>query len=133
MNTKDFNISKLEDLEKLRSSPSLNKEQSRLLLNEVKDHIHKADWLTIGIMSPTLQKAINAIRMIELKFHFNKMKCITLPNTEAPVFLKANQMTGEIHARTEYGLGEGILITCQNHDNSISSKTLGPLPLDFFN
>ncbi len=132
MPTNNFNISKLEDLEKLRSSPSLNKAQSRLLLIEVKDHIHKADWLTIGIMSPTLKKAINAIRMIEERFHFNKMKCITLPSTEAPIFLKANQKTGEIHARIEYGLGEGILITCQNHDNSISSKTLGPLPLDFF-
>tara|TARA_B100000579_G_C22548750_1_gene718792 strand:+ start:223 stop:624 length:402 start_codon:yes stop_codon:yes gene_type:complete len=132
MPTKDVNIRKLEDLEKLRSSPKLNKEQAKLLFNEVKDHIHKADWLTIGVMSPTLKKAINAIRMIEERFHFSKMKCITLPSTEAPIYLKANQKTGEIHARIEYGLGVGILITCQNHDNSISSKTVGPLPLDFF-
>ena len=83
-------------------------------------------------MSPSLKKGINAIRRIEEKFEYNEMKCISLPSTEGPVFLKANQKTGEIHARIEFGLGEGILISCQNYDNSLISKTIGPFPLDFF-
>ena len=132
MSNKDLQISKLEDLDKLRSAPELNKKQSQKLLNELRDIINKSDWLTIGIMSPSLKKGINAIRRIEEKFEYKEMKCITLPKSEGPIFLKANQKTGEIHARIEFGLGEGILISCQNHDNSLISKTIGPFPLDFF-
>ena len=75
-------------------------------------------------MSPSLKKAINAVRRIEEKFKCNEMKCITLPNSDGPIFLKANQKTGEIHARIEFGLGEGILISCQNNDHSLTAKQL---------
>ena len=83
-------------------------------------------------MSPSLKKGIHAVRKIEEKFEYNEMKCITLPISDGPIFLKANQKTGEIHARVEFGLGEGILISCQNNENSLTSKTIGPFPLDFF-
>ena len=132
MSTKNIDICKLDDLDKLRSAPKLNKEQSKKLLNQVIQLIHKSDWITIGVMSPTLKRGINAIRKIEEKFEYDEMKCITLPSSEGPVFLKANQKTGEIHARVEFGLGEGILISCQNYENSSNSKTFGPFPLDFF-
>tara|TARA_Y100001968_G_scaffold232205_1_gene215005 strand:+ start:747 stop:1148 length:402 start_codon:yes stop_codon:yes gene_type:complete len=132
MTSKDNQIRKLDDLDKMRSAPKLNKEQSKNLLSELRNIVKKSDWITIGIMSPSLKKAIDAIRSIEEKFEYNKMKCITLPSSEGPVFLKANQKTGEIHARIEYGLGEGILISCQNYDDSLISKTVGPFPLDFF-
>ena len=128
----DFNIYKLEDLDKLRSAPKLKDEQSEALLSELKPIIYQADWLTIGIMSDSLNKAIDAIRIIEKKFNFNEMKCVTLPDSNGPIFLKANQKTGEIHARIEYGLGEGILISCHNDDISINTRTIGPFPLDFF-
>ena len=133
MAIKDSDIIKLEDLDKLRSAPELNKLQSEILLNEVKPIIYNADWLTIGVMSPSLKKGINAVRRIEQKFKYDEMKFITLPNSSGPIFLKANQQSGEIHARVEYGLGEGILISCHNHDNSLFAKTIGPFPLDFFN
>ena len=132
MSSKDVQIIKLEDLDKLRSAPSLNKNQSKKLLNELRTFLKKSDWITIGIMSPSLKKGIQVIRSIEKELKYNEMKCITLPTTEGPIFLKANQKTGEIHARIEYGLGEGILISCQNDDKSLISKTYGPLPLDFF-
>ena len=130
---KDNQIIKLADLDKLRSAPVLTKEQSENLFVQVKLIINKSDWLTIGVMSPSLKKGIHAIRTIEEKFKFNKMKCIALPTSHGPVFLKANQKTGEIHARIEYGLGEGILISCHNYDTSLNARTIGPLPLDFFN
>ena len=133
MSIKNINISKLEDLDKLRSAPLLKKEQKEILFNELKSIIYNADWLTIGIMSPTLSKAISSVREIEIRFNFAQMKCITAPNDNGPIFLKANQKTGEIHARIEYGLGEGILISCHNDDNSIAARTFGPFPLDFFN
>ena len=128
----DCNINKLEDLDKLRSAPKLKDEQSEALLSELKPIIYQADWLTIGIMSDSLNKAIDAIRIIEKKFNFHEMKCVTLPDSNGPIFLKANQKTGEIHARIEYGLGEGILISCHNDDISINTRTIGPFPLDFF-
>ena len=132
MSKKKIDIHKLEDLDNLRSAPKLNKDQSEILFKELSQIIVKSDWITIGVMSPSLRKGINAIRRIEKKFKYNEMKCITLPSTEGPIFLKANQKTGEIHARIEFGLGEGILISCQNYNNSLMSKTVGPFPLDFF-
>jgi len=132
MSTNNINICKLEDLDKLRSAPKLNKKQSKILFNQLSHLIHKSDWITIGVMSPSLKRGINAVRRIEEKFEYDEMKCITLPSSDGPIFLKANQKTGEIHARVEFGLGEGILITCQNYENSLNSKTIGPFPLDFF-
>ncbi len=124
---------KLADLDLLRSAPKLSLSQSELLFDEVKHVIYKADWLTIGVMSPSLIKGIDAVRKIEEKFKFKEMKCITMPDSTGPIFLKANQQTGEIHARIEYGLGEGILISCHNYNESLITRTIGPFPLDFFN
>ena len=132
MSTNNINICKLEDLDKLRSAPKLNKKQSKTLFNQVSHLLHKSDWITIGVMSPSLKRGINAVRRIEEKFEYDEMKCITVPSSNGPIFLKANQKTGEIHARVEFGLGEGILITCQYYENSLPSKTIGPFPLDFF-
>ncbi len=133
MPKKDSEISKLEDLEKLRSAPRLNEKQLEILLNQVEAVIHQADWVTIGVMSPSIEKGIYAVRSIEKRFNYNEMKCVSLPSSNGPIFLKANQKTAEIHARIEYGLGEGILISCHNDDNSITARTVGPFPLDFFN
>ena len=91
MSPKDLQIYKIEDLDKLRSAPKLNKKQSITLLEELRDIIHKSEWVTIGIMSPSLKKAIHAVRRIEEEFEYNKMKCITLPRSEGPIYLKANQ------------------------------------------
>ena len=132
MSIKNIDICKLEDLDKFRSAPKLNKKQSKILFNELSNIIHKSDWITIGVMSPSIKKGINAIRRIEEKFEYNEMKCVTLPSSDGPIFLKANQKTGQIHARVEYGLGEGILISCQYENDSLMSKTIGPFPLDFF-
>ena len=114
MSTKNIDITKLEDLDKFRSAPKLDKKQSKTLLNQVTLHINKSDWITIGVMSPSLKRGIDAVRRIEKKFEYNEMQCITLPSSDGPIFLKANQKTGEIHARVEFGLGEGIIISCQN-------------------
>ena len=133
MEIKDSEISKLEDLNTLRTAPKLNKIQSEILLNQAKNIIYKADWLTIGIMSPSLNNAISIVRRIEKVFKYNELKCISLPKEYGPIFLKANQKTGEINARIEYGLGEGILISCHSYESSIDSKTIGPFPLDIFN
>ena len=132
MSLEGFDIINLEDLDMLRSAPNLNERQSKTLLNQLDKIINKTDWFTIGVMSPTLKKGIDAIRSIEKKYKLNAMKCITLPTTSGPIFLKANQKTGEIHARIEFGLGEGILLSCHNEESSELTRTIGPFPLDFF-
>ena len=132
MSIKYNDFSKLEDLDKLRSAPILSKNQSVELFKQAKDVICKADWITIGVMSESIEKGITAIRSIEKRFKYNEMKCIDMPTKNGPVFIKANQKTCEIRARVEYGLGEGILISCHNNDNSLIAKTIGPFPLDFF-
>ena len=38
----------------------------------------------------------------------------------------------DIFIRSENGLGEGILLTCQYDNESYESSTVGPFPLDFF-
>ena len=133
MHKENIEISKIEDLDKLRTAPKLSKKQSELLFNEAKDIIGKADWITIGVMSPSLDRGISAVRKIEEEFQYTEMQCITIPSINGPIFLKANQRSGEIHARVEYGLGEGILISCHSEDSSLASRTIGPFPLDFFN
>ena len=133
MAKEDSNISMLEDLDKLRSAPQLSKGQSEILLSQAINIVHKADWLTIGVMSSTLTEGINAIRSIEKKFKYQEMKCVNLPTTNGPTFLKANQSSGEIYGRIEYGIGEGVLITCHKNDTSLTATTIGPFPLDFFN
>ena len=53
MSTNNINICKLEDLDKLRSAPKLNQKQSKTLFNQLSHLIHKSDWITIGVMSPS--------------------------------------------------------------------------------
>ena len=132
MSIQDSHISKLKDLDKLRSAPRLNKKQSEMLLNQIEHIIYKADWITIGVMSPSLNLGINAVRKIEEKYKYNEMKFITIPNSHGPVFLKANQKAGDIFVRIEHGLGEGILLSCQHNLETQDSQTFGPFPLDFF-
>ena len=65
MSLKNNDICKLEDLNTLRSAPLLNKNQSKILFNELTHIINQSEWITIGVMSPTLRKGINAVRKID--------------------------------------------------------------------
>ena len=120
------------DLRLLRTAPILNEKENEIMLDELVILMNNADWFTVGIMSPSLQLGLSIIRRMEERFKWPKMKMVTTSSQEGPIFIKANQNSGEIHARVEYGLGKGILIGCQNYDSSIESETLGPFPLDFF-
>ena len=121
------------DLNSLRTAPMLNELDSKIIRKELKIFMENSDWFTIGIMAPSYEKGLNVIRAMEEKFKWQRMKVATEILLEGPIFLKANQDSGEIHARIEYGLGEGIIISCQNKDPSVTANTLGPFPLNFFN
>ena len=125
-------INNLFDLNNLRSAPQLRKSQIKKMLKELEENIIKADWLTIGIMANSDFEAIAALKSISNKFSSVKFKGLESLNATGNVFLKGNQKTGNVFIRSENGLGEGILITCQYEDYSRESFTFGPLPLDFF-
>ena len=125
-------IAKLVDLNILRTAPQLSKSQVKILLEELEANIFKADWITIGIMAPCDIKAIEALRSISKKYSAIKFMNLDSIHATGSVFLKGNQKTGNVFVRSENGLGEGILITCQYDQDSRESHTFGPLPLNFF-
>ena len=125
-------INKLVDLNCLRTAPILSSSEVKNLLEELETNIFNADWITIGIMAPCDTKAIETLQSISKKYSSIKFGDLNSVNANGSVFLKGNQKTGNVFVRSENGLGEGILITCQYDDDSEESNTFGPLPLDFF-
>jgi len=125
-------INKLVDLNNLRTAPQLSNIQEKKLLEELESNIFNADWITIGIMAPSDNKAIEALQSISKKYSSIKFGDLGSLHADGGVFLKANQKTSNVFVRSEKGLGEGILLTCQYENVSKESDTFGPLPLDFF-
>ena len=125
-------INNLFDLNSLRTAPHLSNSQVKKLLEELEVKIFNADWITIGIMAPSDIKAIEALKLISKKYSSIKFGNLDSLHADGSVFLKGNQKTGNVFIRSENGLGEGILITCQYDEDSEDSSTFGPLPLDFF-
>ena len=125
-------INKLVDLNSLRTAPKLSNTQLNNLLEELESNILNADWITIGIMAICDTKAIEALQSISKKYSSIKFGNLESLHADGSVFLKGNQKTGNVFIRSENGIGEGILITCQYDDGAEESSTFGPLPLDFF-
>ena len=133
ININKMEISKLVDLNSLRTAPQLSKIQIKKLLEELEANISDADWITIGIMAAHDIQAIEALESISKKYSSIKFGNLDLLHADGSVFLKGNQKTGNVFIRSENGLGVGILITCQYDEDAQESNTFGPLPLDFSN
>ena len=127
-----MDIRYLVDLNNLRSAPLLNTAQRIKLLEELETKILNADWITVGIMARNDYEAIIALQSISTKYSLFEFKGLSKLKANGSVFLKGNQKTGNVYMRSENGLGEGILLTCQYENESLDSSTFGPLPLDFF-
>ena len=125
-------VNKLVDLNNLRTAPKLSYGQEKKLLEELELNIFNTDWITIGIMAPSDDRAIEALQSISKKYSSIKFGNLGSLHADGGVFLKANQKTSNVFVRSENGLGEGILITCQYDEEAKESNTFGPLPLDFF-
>ncbi len=125
-------INELIDLNKYKTAPILDLNQIQKLSQELDSEIRNSDWITIGVMAKSDNEAKNAFKMFIQKYpyihfdNFEKLKAM------GNVFMKGNQKTGEVYMRSEYGIGEGILLTCQYNDHSRNSSTYGPFPLSFF-
>ena len=125
-------INELVDLNNFKTAPILELNQAQKLLKELDLKIMNSDWLTIGVMAKSDIEAKIALRTITQKYPFICFKDFKDLQALGNVFLKGNQKTGEVYIRSEYGLGEGILLTCQYDDPSKNSTTYGPFPLSFF-
>ena len=125
-------VNKLVDLNNLRTAPKLSYGQEKKLLEELEENILNTDWITIGIMAPSDDRAIKALQSISKKYSSIKFGNLASLQANGGVFLKANQKTSNVFVRSENGLGEGILITCQYDEDAKESNTFGPMPLDFF-
>ena len=125
-------INKLVDLNSLRTAPKLTNSQVKKLLKELESYILNADWITIGIMASCDTKAIEALQSFSKKYSSINFRNLDSLHADGSVFLKGNQKTGNVFIRSEDGLGEGILITCQFEEDFQESNTFGPLPLNFF-
>jgi len=132
LDIKLMEINKLVDLNNLRTAPKLSNSQEKKLLEELEANIFNADWITIGIMAPCDSRAIEALQSISKKYSSINFGNLGSLYADGGVFLKANQKTGNVFVRSENGLGEGILITCQYDEDAKGSNTFGPFPLDFF-
>ena len=125
-------INKLVDLNRFKSAPILDLYQSQKLSEELDVKILDSDWLTIGVMAKSDLEAKFALKTIIQKYSFLRFKEFEDLRAIGKVFMKGNQKTGEVYIRSEYGLGEGILLTCQHNDPTKNSITYGPFPLNFF-
>ena len=127
-----MDINNLAELNRLRFAPRLSNIQTKKLLKELEPNILNSDWITIGIMASHDYEAIEALQSFSRKFSTIKFRALDSLHADGAVFLKGNQKTGNVYIRSENGLGEGILLTCQYDENSAESITYGPFPLDFF-
>ena len=125
-------INKIIDLNKYKTAPTLSLNQTQKLSRELDKKIENSDWLTIGVMAKSDVEAKNALRTLIKKYAFIRFKNFEKLKAIGNVFIKGNQKTGEVYIRSEYGLGEGILITCHYDALSKDSSTYGPFPLTFF-
>ncbi len=125
-------INYLVDLNSLRTAPLLSSSQIKKLLEELETNMFNADWITIGIMANSDLDAVGALQSISKKYSSIKFRDLDSLRADGSVFLKGNQKTGNVYMRSENGLGEGILLTCQYDEDAQESGTFGPLPLDFF-
>ena len=128
----DSPVHNLADLARLRGAPELLPQIRNELRGELDQAMANASWFTIGVMAPSMEKAITALRSLEQSQQWEPLQLVDSPEEPGPVFLKANQKVGTIRIRIEHDLGEGILISGHSDDDITPSTTWGPLPLDFF-
>lgn len=125
-------VQNLADLARLREAPELLPQIRNELRGELDQAMASASWFTIGVMAPSMEQALAALRSLEQSQEWEPLEIVASPKESGPVFLKANQKGGTIRIRIEHGLGEGILISGHGDDDTTPSTTWGPLPLDFF-
>jgi len=87
-------INKLVDLNNLRTAPQLSNSQEKKLLKELEANIFNADWITIGIMAPSDNKAIEALQSMSKKYSSINFENLGSLHADGGVFLKQIKKLG---------------------------------------
>ena len=82
-------INRLVDLNKLRTAPQLSDSQVKKLLEELEANILKTNWLTIGIMAPCDNMAIESLQSISKKYASIKFGNLDSLHADGCVFFKS--------------------------------------------
>jgi hypothetical protein len=126
----------LGSLRGLRSAPQTSELERQQLQQELQTAIASCEWFTVGVMAPSAQEAVAALRSLEQGLGWEALVVDPsgedLASIDGPVFLKGNQNNGRFLVRRESGLGEGLLITGHNPVDPALEDTWGPLPLQLF-
>ena len=126
----------LAGLRGLRTAPQLDADQLSQLRAELRPQLERCEWFTIGVMAPSADRAVAALRAAEAALQWPTLELDpageALHSIEGPVFLKGNQNSGRFLVRRETGLGEGVLITGHSPVDPDAEDTWGPLPLNTF-
>ena len=126
----------LTALRGLRTAPQLAADQLAALRAELLPQLQRCEWFTIGVMAPSAEAAVAALRSTETALQWQPLEFDpageSLASIEGPVFLKGNQNSGRFLVRRESGLGEGLLISGHSAIEPDAEDTWGPLPLHCF-
>ena len=79
-------VNKLVDLNNLRTAPQLSDSQVKKLLEELEANIFDANWITIGIMAPSDNIAIEALQSISKKYSSIKFGNLDSLHADGSVF-----------------------------------------------
>ena len=79
-------IKNLVDLNNFRTAPQLSNMQEKKLLEELEANILNADWITIGIMAPSDNRAIEALQSISKKYSLFKFENLSSLHADGAVF-----------------------------------------------
>ena len=85
-------------------------------------------------MAPSAALALESLRRWEAALGWSPLLLADplSAEVEGAVYLKGHQANGSCWLRQEDGLGEGVLISGHDPDQSDLGETWGPLPLDLF-
>ena len=87
----DTPVQHLADLARLRGAPELAPQIRNELRGELDQAMAQASWFTIGVMAPSREQALTALRSLEQSQQWEPLELVDSPEEQGPVFLKANQ------------------------------------------
>ena len=88
----ESSVTNLGDLARLRGAPELHPETRVLLRQELHQAMAKASWFTVGVMAPSIDQALSALRSLEQSEQWDPLELVDSP--EQPARFPESQSEG---------------------------------------